>query len=374
MTTNFPTSLDTYVARVDYVDDVMADHINTDFGAVVALETKIGTGASTPTTGTILAGSGTGSSAWTVSPSVTGTVTSKQTSAAGIALNHNSATGNFTLSLVPANLTANRMITFPDAAMTFTGGGTLALGGFTLTVPATGTAALLATTQTFTKQNIFTPDTDTTGLVVRQASGGTGNVFSVQSNTGGETYFAINSNGAALVTAKATTNLSVVYNADAGKIVQFLLRDGGIDKWAIRKNVGNTFDIYSYAASAPVFTIDTTSGQGNVSFGSTAQWGTSAQNVISIANGTAPTTSPADATQLWSADANGGAGKAWLHMRPEDGTDRVVMGVAGTSGVSTGVGTVKLNGTTARDCVGWITTHDNAGNTIYIPYWTTITG
>jgi hypothetical protein len=71
------------------------------------------------------------------------TVGAKLESAAGIRLDPNAATGNFTLSLSPANLTAARRVTFPNADLTITGGGTLALGGFTLTVPATGTTALL---------------------------------------------------------------------------------------------------------------------------------------------------------------------------------------------------------------------------------------
>lgn len=45
---------------------------------------------------------------------------------------------------------ASATLTLPNAATTITGGGTLALGGFTLTVPATGTAALLATANVFT--------------------------------------------------------------------------------------------------------------------------------------------------------------------------------------------------------------------------------
>jgi hypothetical protein len=47
-----------------------------------------------------------------------GAVTAKPIGSAGIAINPNSATGDFTLSLVPANLTANRTITFPDATGT----------------------------------------------------------------------------------------------------------------------------------------------------------------------------------------------------------------------------------------------------------------
>lgn len=44
-----------------------------------------------------------------------------------------------------------------------------------------------------------------------------------------------------------------------------------------------------------------------------------------------------------------------------------------TQGVSSGTGTVKLNGTTARDSVGWLKL--TSGTTaIYVPYWTTVTG
>jgi len=51
------------------------------------------------------------------------------------------------------------------ATAVITGGGTIALGGFTLTVPATGTAALLATANTFTAANSFVPaSTGTVGV------------------------------------------------------------------------------------------------------------------------------------------------------------------------------------------------------------------
>lgn len=45
---------------------------------------------------------------------------------------------------------ASASLTLPNAATTITGGGTLALGGYTLTVPATGTAALLGVSNGFT--------------------------------------------------------------------------------------------------------------------------------------------------------------------------------------------------------------------------------
>jgi len=46
------------------------------------------------------------------------------------------------------------------AATTITGGGTVALGGFTLTIPATGTAALLATANVFTTQQMVDGTSD----------------------------------------------------------------------------------------------------------------------------------------------------------------------------------------------------------------------
>lgn len=91
-------------------------------------------------------------------------VQAKPLATAGISLSPNAATGNFTLSISPANLTANRRTTLPDADLTITGGGTVALGGFTLTVPATGTAALLGTANAFTAVNTFSNTTRSTGI------------------------------------------------------------------------------------------------------------------------------------------------------------------------------------------------------------------
>lgn len=73
-------------------------------------------------------------------------------------------------------------------------------------------------------------------------------------------------------------------------------------------------------ASGGVFT-DVTVG-GNLGVG-TSTFGTSANHVIAMASGTAPTTSPADAIQMWEADRGGVAGKGALHLRAEDGTSHV---------------------------------------------------
>lgn len=57
---------------------------------------------------------------------------------------------------------------------TFTGGGTIATGGFTLTVPATGTAALLGVANVFTLGNRFAYDADTPSYMGRAALGNNG--------------------------------------------------------------------------------------------------------------------------------------------------------------------------------------------------------
>lgn len=63
---------------------------------------------------------------------------------------------------------------------------------------------------------------------------------------------------------------------------------------------------------------------GNVGLGAST-FGASAAKVLAIGNGTAPTSAPADVVQLWSADINGTAGKAGLHMLAESGTEKLVV-------------------------------------------------
>jgi len=62
----------------------------------------------------------------------------KPTGTAGIQLDANAATGNFTLSLSPENLTGNRRVTFGDADLSLLGGGTINLGGYIATFTKTG--------------------------------------------------------------------------------------------------------------------------------------------------------------------------------------------------------------------------------------------
>ena len=66
-----------------------------------------------------------------------------------------------------------------------TGGGTIALGGYTLTVPATGTVALLATANTFTTQQVIAPSsTGAYGLVIQMPASTTLDCLYIQYNGG----------------------------------------------------------------------------------------------------------------------------------------------------------------------------------------------
>ena len=64
----------------------MSTGLNAIIADLLASETKIGTGASTPTASTVLGGTGTGTSAWTASPTVSGLLT-----AAGVTISGNVA-------------------------------------------------------------------------------------------------------------------------------------------------------------------------------------------------------------------------------------------------------------------------------------------
>lgn len=61
------------------------------------------------------------------------------------------------------------------------------------------------------------------------------------------------------------------------------------------------------------------SNTGNVGVGTGAAWGTNAVSVLRQDTGTAPTTSPADSFQMYSADIGAAAGKAGAHFRDEEG-------------------------------------------------------
>ena len=89
---------------------------------------------------------------------------------------------------------------------------------------------------------------------------------------------------------------------------------------------------------------NTITGDTNLTFSRTSDnlglrletFGSSAAGVFGIGAGTAPTTSPADAVQLWAADRSAVAGKNSLHVRTEDGTSHVLGDLVGFGTVTPG--------------------------------------
>ena len=91
MATNYPGSLDTSSEQpsplsTTEMDDAGFEHdvVHTNHsGAIIALETKVGTGSSTAVADSVLAGTGSGTSAWSTSPTLSGHVTAESGGADG---------------------------------------------------------------------------------------------------------------------------------------------------------------------------------------------------------------------------------------------------------------------------------------------------
>jgi hypothetical protein len=102
---------------------------------------------------------------------------------------------------------------------------------------------------------------------------------------------------------------------------------GSSTNWTVRNNVGRDMILFDNGTNSLDFgnTTDayTTRFRGGNVCVNDASAGTSAAGVLTVKNGTAPTTSPTDTVQLWSADRGGTAGKGSLHVRTEDGTSHV---------------------------------------------------
>ena len=98
----------------------------------------------------------------------------------------------------------------------------------------------------------------------------------------------------------------------------------GLSIIARATNAGVRIYVGGYTDAHERFRITST---GNIGFNTTS-FGTSAAKVLAIGSGTDPTTVITDGVQLWSADMEGTAGAAGLHMMSEDSTDvQIVAGI-----------------------------------------------
>jgi len=101
----------------------------------------------------------------------------------------------------------------------------------------------------------------------------------------------------------------------------------GLKHYGLR-SYGTGFSFYDFNVGEHRLFIDTS---GNIGLGATS-WGSSAVKVLSLAVGTAPTTSPADIAQIWVADVNAVAGQAGIHIRDElGGTYKIGAGISWAS-------------------------------------------
>jgi hypothetical protein len=134
-----------------------------------------------------------------------------------------------------------------------------------------------------------------------------------------------------IIRSDTTGNLDIRYDSAGG----LLVRRGGTVKFQVTSS--DVVEVSSQLTAAGINNLDLRAGtdptslivlrtgsnervritnDGNLGLGQTS-FGSSAAKVLAIGNGTAPGSSPADATQLYSADQ--AAGNACLHTRTEGG-------------------------------------------------------
>jgi hypothetical protein len=106
--------------------------------------------------------------------------------------------------------------------------------------------------------------------------------------------------------------------------------DAGVANFNVRKTDGgsNNLDILTYDAANNTLQFmawyNGSQSHGNVSIGFGA-FGTNAVRNFGIASGTAPTTAPANAVQMWVEDINGAAGYAGLYKMTETTAQKEVV-------------------------------------------------
>lgn len=277
-----------------------------------------------------------------------GIITAKPTSTAGISLDPNAATGNFTMRLTPANLTASRRTTFGDADFSFTGGGTLALGGFTLTVPATGTVGLLGTNQTWTGTNTYsaavTLDTSSSGLTISKTTGTTLTLSSTDSTASFSFAGGGTMGGQLAITAAMIANSNVFVPNNSNGI--FFNASGSFTDGLFRS--GTDLHIRVGSAANNKITFSTT--------GMTINTGFTGGLTIAATTGVTLTISSTNVASITTA---GGikTGSTTLHSTS----------AALTNGAAAQTGTL-TNSPSAGNPTKWVPIDDN-GTTRYIPCW-----
>lgn len=145
---------------------------------------------------------------------------------------------------------------------TITGGGTLALGGFTLTVPATGTAALLAVANVFTATQTISYDNAV--LTVGNGVGSAANV--VNGAAGSNRLLSFKTNGVARWDYAANATAESGSNAGSDFTLSAYADNGAYidDPFLVQRVSGGFFvfnrPIYSNPSTGVVITLSSTDG------------------------------------------------------------------------------------------------------------------
>jgi len=208
--------------------------------------------------------------------------------------------------------------------------------GYTLTVPATGTAALA--TGISGGQTIYGGTAANDDLILEGTSHATKTTsYIILQPTSGNVGI-----GTTLPQAKLNveqTTGEALRLSGTNQSLQFENPTGTAAEWhAVAESSSARLAWYtglygSGSLKGAMYDAGNLYWAGNVGIGTTT-FGTSAAGVLGIGNGTAPTTSPADIVQIWSADVGGSAGTAGLHLRTEDG-QTIVLGSSSSIGNAT---------------------------------------
>lgn len=193
--------------------------------------------------------------------------------------------------------------------------------------------------------------TSGTGLGVNAASGFAGNLIDLQVN--GTSKAKVSQNGTLTLSnpAYATANAIVMNDVGIGQrttvnglldimvgstpMAEFQNGGGFVINPTQLPQFGfalpgfvSTLDIAFARLAAGVFRVTNGStGAGSLFLGTSTvgSIGTSGVGVLAIANGTAPTSSPADTAQFYTADINATAGSAGFHIRNEINTAALIL-------------------------------------------------
>jgi len=129
--------------------------------------------------------------------------------------------------------------------LSITGGGTISLGGFTFTVPATGTAALLGTANTFTALQTITPSTPGAAIAINSGTVTTSLPYTTTAqtwNAAGTTFRAIENVITDTASASGSTAERWLGGASGTTLLAQIDKSGMITTTSIR--VGGTSGAY----------------------------------------------------------------------------------------------------------------------------------